>query len=99
MISAMNFKTHDKGSIRGFFDLRYHDLTIKGCRLMSSNGGLWIVFPQRQGQKDGETKWFVQVYLTAGAVLLPHVVSAWCPRSRRLLRSTTSNSWRFTPAS
>lgn len=65
MISVLNFKSYDKGAIRGFFDLRYHGLTIKGCRLMNTNGGLWIAFPQRLGEKDGETKWFDQMYLTA----------------------------------
>ncbi len=65
MISALNFKSYDKGALRGFFDLRYHGLTIKGCRLMNGNNGLWIAFPQCQGQKDGEVKYFDQVYLAA----------------------------------
>jgi DNA-binding cell septation regulator SpoVG len=65
MINALNFKPFTRGSIKGFFDLRYHGLTIKGCRLMDGNGGLWVAFPQRQGEKDGETKWFDQMYLTA----------------------------------
>lgn len=64
MISALNFKKYDRGSLKGFLDLRYHGLTIKGCRLMSSNGGLWIALPQKQAEQDGETKYFDQLYLT-----------------------------------
>ena len=64
MISALNFKQFDKGSLKGFFDLRYHGLTIKGVRLMNGNGGLWLAFPQQKGEQDGETKWFDQMFLT-----------------------------------
>ena len=46
MISVLNFKPFDRGSIRGFFDLWYHGLTIKSCRLMEGNNGLWFSFPQ-----------------------------------------------------
>ena len=65
MISVLNFKPFGKGSIKGFFDLRYHGLTIKGCRLMNGNGDLWFSFPQVKGEADGETKWFDQMYLTS----------------------------------
>jgi DNA-binding cell septation regulator SpoVG len=64
MISALNFKAYEKGALRGFFDLRYHGLTIKGCRLMDGTNGLWIAFPQRQGEKDGEVQYFDLMYLT-----------------------------------
>jgi hypothetical protein len=33
-VAALNYKPFDKGAIRGFLDLRYHGLTIKGVRLM-----------------------------------------------------------------
>lgn len=64
MISALNFKPFNKGSLRGFFDLRYHGLTIKGCRLMAGKGGLWVALPQKEINKDGERKWVDQLYLT-----------------------------------
>ena len=64
MISALNFKNYDKGAMRGFLDLRYHGLTIKGVRLMSGNNGLWLALPQQKGEQDGETKWFDQMFLT-----------------------------------
>ena len=63
-IRALNFKPFDRGSMRGFFDLAYGGLTIKGCRLMSGNNGLWVAFPQQKGEQDGETKWFDQMFLT-----------------------------------
>jgi DNA-binding cell septation regulator SpoVG len=64
MISALNYKPYDSGAIRGFFDLRYHGLTIKGCRLMDGSYGLWIALPKKKGEQNGETKWFDQMYLT-----------------------------------
>ena len=64
MISVLNWKEFDKGAMRGFFDLRYHGLTIKGCRLMQGNDGLWFSFPQLKSTQDGETKYFDQMYLT-----------------------------------
>jgi len=62
-IRAMNFKKFDKGSIRGFFDLGYGGLTVKGCRLMNGNSGLWIAFPQKTVDKDGQTVYYDQVFL------------------------------------
>lgn len=63
-VSALNFKSFERGAMHGFFDLRYHGLTIKGCRLMSSNNGLWIALPQKETEQDGERKYFDQMYLT-----------------------------------
>jgi DNA-binding cell septation regulator SpoVG len=65
MVSALNFKPYDKGSLRGFLDLRYHGLTIRGCRLMTGDKGLWIALPQQKIEQDGETKYIEQLYLTA----------------------------------
>ena len=65
MISVLNWKSYDQGSMRGFFDLRYHGLTIRGCRLMSGSNGLWFSFPQVKGEQDGETKWFDQMFLSS----------------------------------
>lgn len=65
MISVLNWKPYNKGSMKGFFDLRYHGLTVKGCRLMSSNKGLWFCFPQVKGEQDGEVKYFDQMFLTS----------------------------------
>lgn len=63
-VAAMNYKPFDRGSMRGFFDLRYHGLTIKSCRLMESNGGHWIALPSRQVEQDGQTKYLDIVELT-----------------------------------
>jgi DNA-binding cell septation regulator SpoVG len=65
MVSVLNFKPFQRGSIVGFFDLRYHGLTIKGCRLMNGQKGYWMAFPQKEGtDKDGKTQYFDQMYLT-----------------------------------
>ena len=65
MISVLNFKTYEKGAIKGFFDLRYHGLTVKSCRLMNGNNGLWFSFPQLKAEENGETKYFDQMFLTS----------------------------------
>jgi len=64
MIQVLNFKKYDRGAMRGFFDLRYHGLTIKGCRLMTGSNGLWFSFPQVKGDQDGETKYFDQMFVS-----------------------------------
>ena len=65
MIGVLNYKPFQRGSILGFFDLRYHGLTIKGCRLMTGKNGYWMAFPQKEDtDKDGKTQYFDQVYLT-----------------------------------
>jgi hypothetical protein len=64
MIAVLNYKPFDRGSIKGFFDLRYHGLTIKSCRLLNGNHGLWFSFPQIKAEEDGETKYFDQMFLT-----------------------------------
>ena len=49
----------------GFLDLRYHGLSIKGCRLMSGKNGHWIALPQREGKdENGELKYYDQLYLS-----------------------------------
>jgi DNA-binding cell septation regulator SpoVG len=65
MVSALNFKQYDRGSMVGFFDLRYHGMTIKDCQLMHGPHGLWIAFPSQRSDQDGEVKYFDQVFLTA----------------------------------
>ena len=66
MIGALNYKPFRRGSIMGFFDLRYHGLVVKGCRLMDGQNGYWFSFPQREGDDgNGGTKYFDQMYLAA----------------------------------
>ena len=65
MIGVLNYKPFQRGSIVGFFDLRYHGLIIKGCRLMTGQNGYWMAFPQKEGtDKDGKAQYFDQMYLT-----------------------------------
>ena len=62
--AALNFKEVSKGSIRGFFDLRYYGLTIRGCRLMSGPNGHWVALPQQKVEKDGQVKWLEQLSMS-----------------------------------
>jgi hypothetical protein len=65
MISVLNYKPFQRGSILGFFDLHYHWLVVKGCRLLIGQNGYWTAFPQKEGtDKDGKTQYFDQMYLT-----------------------------------
>jgi len=65
MISVLNYKDFRRGSIMGFFDLRYHGLTIKGCRLMTGASGFWMALPQKEGtDKEGNTAYFDQMFLS-----------------------------------
>jgi DNA-binding cell septation regulator SpoVG len=64
MVKPLNFKAIGRGSLIGFFDLRYHGLTIKGCRLMDGKNGKWIALPQVKSEENGETKYYDQMFLT-----------------------------------
>ena len=64
-ISVLNFKTFERGAIKGFFDLRYHSLTIKGCRLMTGDDGLWFSFPQQKVEKNGAVGYYDQMFLSS----------------------------------
>ena len=66
MIAVLNFKPFNRGSLLGFFTLRYHGLSIQNCRLMAGkNGGApWFSFPQLKTEKDGETKYIDILQLT-----------------------------------
>lgn len=64
MVSALNYYKFDKGSVKGFFDLRYHGMTVKSCRLMHGQNGYWIGLPSDKVEKDGATKYVDRVELT-----------------------------------
>jgi hypothetical protein len=66
MTSVLNFKPFTKGSILGFFSLRYHGLAIQNCKLMAgSNGGpAWFSFPQIKTDQDGTAKYFDILHLS-----------------------------------
>jgi hypothetical protein len=66
MIDVLNFKPFNRGSLLGFFTLRYHGLSIQNCRLMSgSNGGsAWFSFPQIKDERNDETRYLDILHLT-----------------------------------
>lgn len=64
-VSAMNYKPMERGALLGFFDLRYHGLTIKGAKLVKGKHGMFIGLPQVKGEQDGEVRYFDQMFLTA----------------------------------
>jgi len=64
MISVLNFKPFDSGSLKGFFTLLYHGLSIKNCRLMTGDNGLWFSFPQQKENLGDEVKYHDQMFLS-----------------------------------
>jgi hypothetical protein len=65
MIEAMNFKVYRSGNMLGFFDLKYHGLAVRGCRLMTGPNGYWFSFPQKvYRDRNGEKRYSDFLYLT-----------------------------------
>ena len=45
----------NKGSLIAFCDVLYNnELIIKGCKIMSSNGGKFVGMPSQKNEKDGK---------------------------------------------
>jgi DNA-binding cell septation regulator SpoVG len=68
MISPLNFKPYNKGSIIGFMDVQIGLVTIKGARLMAGkdNSQMWIALPQMPGtDDDGGKKYHEIIHVTS----------------------------------
>ena len=68
MISALNYKPYNKGSISGFMDLQVGILTIKGAKLMAGKDGdqMWVALPQMPSIDDeGNKKYHEIIHVTA----------------------------------
>jgi len=48
MVRVMNFKERRIGKMIGVFDLIYHGLAVRGCRMMTGPNGYWFSFPQKE---------------------------------------------------
>jgi len=59
MIEVLNFKKHEKNTLKGFFDVRISSfgLEIRGCCLHEKNGSRWVQLPSRPYEKDGKQTW------------------------------------------
>lgn len=57
MVNALNFKEIGRGSLLGFFDLRYEGIVIRGCRLLEGQHGRFIGLPQNKSEKNGEASY------------------------------------------
>lgn len=59
-IEVKNFRTFEKGPLKGFLDIYIHDLdwTIKSCSLFDQGGNKWVSMPSKQyTDKDGAKKY------------------------------------------
>ena len=65
MVRVMNFKERHVGKMLGVFDLMYHGLAVRRCRLMTGKNGYWFSFPQKEySDGNGEKRYFDFLYLT-----------------------------------
>ena len=65
-VRCENFRTDEKGGLRGFCDLVIEPLGVRlySCKLFRSGSREWIEFPSRQYQSKGETKYVRTVDFT-----------------------------------
>lgn len=60
-MEVINFRPHDKGALKGFFDLKmegWGNLIIRGMQLFQKGDRSWVNFPSKEIEKDGEKQWF-----------------------------------------
>ena len=60
-----NFRPYEKGTLRGFFDLRISDIIIHGFSLHRKNGERWVSMPSREYMDNGEKKYAPNVEFTS----------------------------------
>lgn len=65
-VRCENFRTDEKGGLRGFCDLVIEPLGVRlySCKLFRSGSREWIEFPSRQYKAKGETKYVRTVDFT-----------------------------------
>lgn len=63
-------KNTGRGKVKGWFTLVIGDFEINDCSLVEGNKGDFIGLPQRQYEKDGETKY-------ASVVFIPNEKRRW----------------------
>jgi len=55
-----NFKKIDKGNLIGKLDIEFENwgLTIRDCMILNGKNGMWVSFPSRQYESEGQKKYF-----------------------------------------
>lgn len=59
-MKIIQYKPVDKGATKGYITLFVPkwELTIYNITLYEKDGKMWISFPSKSYEKDGQTKWF-----------------------------------------
>lgn len=76
----------DAGTLKAFADVRYHDIIIKGVRVLNGTKGLFVSMPAEQGK---DNKWYDQVVCKDAAT---YDALAQCVLSYYKTTSTTSTA-------
>jgi hypothetical protein len=53
----LNFRAHEKNTLRGFFDLQLGGLVIRGCMLHQKGSRSWVSFPAKPYSNGGVETW------------------------------------------
>jgi len=61
-----NFKKIDKGALVARLELEFEEwgLTIRDCLILKGKNGMWVSFPSKQYESEGEKKYFNLVIFT-----------------------------------
>ena len=61
-----NFKRIDRGTLIAKLELEFEEwgLTIRDCMILNGKNGMWVSFPSRQYEQDGQKKYFNLVIFT-----------------------------------
>lgn len=57
MITITKFRSYEKGSLIGFFDMEWDGFFIKKCKLFNNGKGRWFSFPSEAFEVAGEKKY------------------------------------------
>ena len=61
-----NFKRIDRGTLIAKLELEFEEwgLTIRDCMILNGKNGMWVSFPSRPYEQDGQKKYFNLVIFT-----------------------------------
>ena len=63
-MKIVNMRKVDKGKIKAFFHVEHEGFLMRDFKLMESQSGLWVSFPKRSYQHQGQVKWEPVVEMT-----------------------------------
>jgi stage V sporulation protein G len=80
--------TEGKGAIRAFCDITIADrVTVKGCRVVEGNNGLFVAMPQTKGKDE---KWYPIVWIETDK--LKEAIHSACIQSYEENKGSSSQS-------